>query len=237
MPSSNALKELGSVVDGFLHKNKLTDDDYFIYLAHACDVYREINTKHGKGIITAKVTISSLGIIEMPLDMIGFSNLYIPIAGELWSFTDYPRKVTTTTIVNNVETQDSTQGEGVDILKKNYLGYSGVGGVNDYGRKIDWTARRIFCDGIKEDTAILVYTSSGLQIGISTFIPVSCIETIDWYLRWQKAIIDSEAMSKVGYNEEKYKEAVLKLRVFNWLPSRDELEDAWNSAMTPVPQR
>jgi len=237
MAQTSGFREIGLVVDNFLAKNKLTNDDYFTYLIHACDAYREISLRHSNAIVTAKVSISSLGIIDMPADMVGFSNLFIPINGEFWSFTDLPRKVNTTTTTNNVEGQDATQGEGVDVKKEFFYGIGGVGGVNDYGRKIDWKARRIFCDGIKSDTAVLVYTSNGLEVGASTYIPSQCEICIDRYLMWKQSEFDNESMNKVVYNEEKWKEEVLKLRVFNFLPNRDELEDAWNKSVTQSYQR
>lgn len=237
MANTTGFREIGLCVDNFLFKNKLTNDDYFMYLVHACDAYREISLRHSNAVVTAKVTISALGIIDMPTDMVGFSNLFIPIAGQFWSFTDLPRKVTTTTFTGQVEGQDAEQGEGVDVKDELFYGLGGVGGVNDYGRKIDWKARRIFCDGIKSDSAVLVYTSNGLEVGASTYVPSQCEETLDRYLLWKKAEVNNEPMNKVVYNEEKWKDAVLKLRVFNFLPNKDEIEDAWNKATTQSYQR
>jgi hypothetical protein len=168
----------------------------------------------------------------MPSDMIGFSNLFIPINGEFWSFTDIPRKVNTTTTTDEVEGQDPEQGEGVDVNSINYEGLSGSGGANAYGRKIDWNARRIFCDGIKSDTAVLIYTSDGLVVGENTYIPTLCEPVIDRYLLWKKAEIDNQPMNKILYNVDQYDTAVLKLRIVTWMPTKDELIDSWNSAVS-----
>jgi hypothetical protein len=237
MAYTNAQREIGLVVDRFLLKNQLTNEDYACYLENACDCYRDICVKHDNRLVTAKVSISALGIITMPDDMIGFSNLFIPLGGQFWSFTDIPRKVTTTTTTDGVEGQDTEQGEGVDINKDVYWGLGGVGGVNPYGRTIRWDERRIYCDGIKSDTAVLVYNSDGLKVGETTYVPIICEETIDRYLLWKKSEIEAKSMSSITYNEKKYEEALLKLRIFNFLPTKDELEDAWNNATTQSVQR
>lgn len=237
MAHTNARREISIVVDSFLHKYKLTDDDYFCYLEHACNCFRDINLRHRNSLVTAKVSISALGIITMPSDMVGFSNLFVPIDGELWSFTDIPRKVTTTTTTGGVEGQDSEQGEGVDVNNKVYWGMGGVGGENSYGRKIRWDERRIYCDGIKSDTAVLVYTSSGLEIGANTYIPADCEDIIDRYLLWKKSEINNEPLNRIAYNEDKYDDAVRKYRIHTWMPTKDEFEDAWNSATIQSIQR
>lgn len=237
MASTTGITEIGKVVEKFTFKYKLPQEDYFLYLQHACDCFRDINLRHANNVVTTKIAVSSLGIIEMPTDMIGFCGVYMPINGELWSFTKKGRKVMTTTTTLGVEGQDSNMGEGVDVLDDYYLSPSGRGGVNSYYFNIDWTARRIFCDGIKSDTAVLQYTSSGLVVGGNTYVPQECESVIDAYLNWKKEQIDPRSLSMLQYTEEKYKEEVLKLRIYNFMPSKDEISDAWDKSSTRSMQR
>jgi len=232
MANSSAITEIGKYVDKYVFKKQLPSDDYFVYLQHACDCFQKINLRHSNDVITAKVDVSALGIIEMPSDMIGLGNLFIPINGEWWSFTKKPRKVTTTTTTLGVEGQDSAMGEGVDVFDDKYWGIGGRGGVNAYYVNFDWTARRIFCDGFKSDTAVLQYTSSGLVVSGTTYIPRQTEPVLDAYLDWMRAMNNNAAMNKIGYLEGLYDKSILELRIINFMPSRDEISDAWDSAST-----
>lgn len=231
MAHTTAVTEIGKIVDKYVFKHKLSQDDWFVYLQHACDVFRNVNLRHGNNVVTAKVTISALGIIEMPTDMIGFSNLFIPIDGEFWSFSDVPRKVTTTTTTLGVEGQDSLEGEGVDVKQPPNYQYSSRGN-NEYGRKIDWAARRIFCDGIKSDTAVLQYTSSGLVVSGTTYVPQEVEAVIDAYLNWKRTEMNPKSQGSITYYFDQYERAKNELRIIRFMPTRDEIEDAWNTAYT-----
>lgn len=231
MAHTTAVTEIGKIVDKYVFKHKLSQDDWFVYLQHACDVFRNVNLRHGNNVVTAKVTISALGIIEMPTDMIGFSNLFIPIDGEFWSFSDVPRKVTTTTTTLGVEGQDSLEGEGVDVKQPPNYQYSSRGN-NEYGRKIDWAARRIFCDGIKSDTAVLQYTSSGLVVSGTTYVPQEVEAVIDAYLNWKRTEMNPKSQGSITYYFDQYERAKNELRIIRFTPTKDEIEDAWNTAYT-----
>jgi hypothetical protein len=232
MASSNAVTEIGKFTDKYIFTRQLPQDNYFVYLQMACNAYRDIMLRHSNEVVTAKVAVNALGIVEMPDDMVGFSNLFVPFDGEWFSFTFKRRKVTTTTMVGSTETQDSTMGEGVDVHDAMYLGYGAKGGVSDYYLNINWASRRLFLDGMKSDTAVLQYTSSGLTIGGSTFIPQQCESVLTAYIDWQKEINATRSMAMLQTLERYYTDEVFKLRMFNWLPSRDEIADAWDSTST-----
>ena len=237
MSHSIAYTEVGKLVDKYILLRELPQDSYFTYLQMACNAYREISLRHSNTVVTTKIAVSSLGIIEMPTDMVGMGNLFVPLNGEWWSFSVKPRKVTTTTTVLGVETQDSDMGEGVDVLDDNYIGYGGRGGVNAYYMTVDWTARRIFCDGFKSDTAVLQYTSSGLVVGGNTYVPQQCEATITAYIDWQREINNMRSLSAVQLLERYYTDALFQLRLFNFMPSRDQIADAWDSSSTLGIQR
>lgn len=232
MAHTTAYREIGKYVDSYLVKKKLPQDDYFTLLLHACDCLRKINTHHSNKVVTTKVAVSSLGIVEMPSDMIGFGCLYVAINGEAWSFTKKSKKVMTTTTTAGVEVQDTKFGEGVDVKNDRYWGLGGKGGVNSYYFNIDWAARRIFCDGFKSDTAVLVYTSSGLVVSGVTYIDSQCEIVIDKYLDLQREIIVPRSISILDRLEQYYKDELFDMRKLNFFPSRDEIADAWDSSST-----
>lgn len=238
MAYTSGYTEVGKIVDKYILVRELQQDRYFTFLQMACNCYREISLKHSNSVITEKVTVSSLGIIEMPLAMVGFGNLFVPISGEFWSFTRKGRMVMTTTTTGGVEGQDSDEGEGVNVQDGSYSGLGGKGGVNAYNMNIDWNARRIFCDGFKSDTAVLQYTSSGLVVGAgSTYVPVQCEPVINAYIDWQKEINNVRSIALLRTLEDYYTNSLFQLRLFNFLPSKDEIADVWDANSTQSPQR
>ena len=237
MAHSTAYTEIGKLVDKYVLMRGVPQDDYFIYLQMACNCFRDISLRHSNTTVTAKVSVSALGIIEMPTDMIGMGNLFVPINGEFWSFSLKSRKVTTTTTTLGVEGQNSAMGEGVDVLDDNYIGFGGKGGVNAYYMNVDWSARRIFCDGFKSDTAVLQYTSSGLVVGGNTLVPQQCEATITAFIDWQREINEPRSMSMIQLLKGYYDDAVFQLRYFNFAPTKDQIADAWDANSTITPQR
>ena len=237
MANSTAYTEIGKIVDKYCFVKQLPQDDYWVYLQMACNCYREISLKYSNKFLTTKISVSDLGIIEMPLDMVGFKCLYVAFNGEIWSFTLRDKKVMTTTLINGVESQDDTFGEGVDVLDNRYIGFGARGGVNAYYMNIDWGARRIFCDGFKSDTAVLQYLSSGLVVGGSTFIDQQCEPVINSYIDWQREINTPRSIAMLDKLESYYTNALFSMRLFQFLPSRDELSDAWDSNSTQTIQR
>ena len=237
MANSTAYVEISKLVDEYLLMRELQQDSYFAYLQMACNCYRDISLRHSNTIVTTKIAVSSLGIVEMPTDMVGFGGLYVPIGGELWSFTKKGRKVMTTTFTGTVEGQDSTMGEGTNVADDNYLGLGGKGGVNAYYMNIDWTARRIFCDGFKSDTAVLQYTSSGLVSGSATYVPIECKAPINAYIDWQKEINNTRSLAMLDRLEKYYTDRLFEMRMIKWFPTRDEIADAWDNSSTQSVQR
>lgn len=237
MSHSAGILEINKYVDGYILKKKLSQDDFFVFLKHACDVYRKINIRHSNEVMTAKVTASALGIIEWPSDMISFGSLSVPINGEAWSFTRKGNKIMTTTTTAGVETQDADMGEGVDVLDNVYTGIAGRGGVNAYYLNIDERARRITCDGFKSDTAILQYVSDGLVVNGTTYIPTKCETVLDSYLDWQRELNEPRSMAMVQTLKGYYDDEIQGLRFINLMPSRDEICDIWDANSTIGIQR
>jgi hypothetical protein len=237
MSNTNAFIKLTDLVDRFMLRYKISTDDAIILFEHAGESYRKIRLMHSNEKVTAKVSINALGIIEMPDDMMTFIELAVPKDGEWWSFTNRPNMVNTTTMVSGAETRDSTFGEQVAVLNNPTVGYGAKGGTNDYNYTIDWNARRIFVDGIKSDTAVLIYTSSGLNLNGETLVPETCVPTIEAYMLWKKAYWDGTSMSDRVYKEQQYKDELLQLRIVNFMPTGDELNDIFWSTSTQAPTR
>jgi hypothetical protein len=182
-----ALISINSIVDRFLLKYKLSTDDAFIYLEHCANAVRDFHLYDSPSTVPAKVTISALGIVEMPQDMVGFNELYKFVDGVKWPFTYNDNIITTTTTTLGVEGVDSAYGEGQAIRDPKSDTYGGVGGVNDYYYKPDWKARRIFVEGTISDTAVLVYTTSGIELTGTTSVPEFITPMLDSYMLWKSS--------------------------------------------------
>jgi hypothetical protein len=183
--ATNALVSINVVVDRFLFKYKMPLEDASLFVEHACNCFRDFSIYDSPNVVSEKVTISALGVVEMPDDMIGFNGLFIPLDGELWAFTRRDGIVNTTTTTGGVEGQDDDFGEGAVLTDPKSDTYGGVGGVNDYYYTIDWKARRIFCEGIKSDTVLLRYTTSGVETTGTTYVPEFITPMLDAYMLWK----------------------------------------------------
>lgn len=237
MATHNALIPITEAVDRFLFKYKISTDDAFIYIEHACNCLRDFQLYDSGDVVSEKVSISALGIIEMPDSMVGFNGLFIPINGELWSFTPKDTIVNTTTTTGGAETQDSDFGEGVAITDPQSDGYGAKGGVNDYYYTIDWKARRIFCEGITSDTVLLRYVTSGVEMTGTTYIPEMITPMLDAYLLWRSSYWLPALKRERRLLEADYDKAELKIRNFINAMSYDEWHDLLLSLTTQVPIR
>jgi hypothetical protein len=237
MAHTTAYTEISKLVDKYLLLRGLPQDDYFMYLQMACNCYRDISLFHSNSTITSKIAVSSLGIIEMPVDMVGFVKLYIAPNGEIWSFTRNKNIAMTTTTTGGVEGQDTAFGEGVAIINPRFIGLGAKGGINSYYVNIDWGARRLFCDGFKSDTAVLIYTSSGLVVGGSTFIPQQCESPINAYIDWQREINETRNLGLLQTKEKYYNDRLFEMKLFQFLPSAEEIRDIWDANSTQAVQR
>jgi len=235
--STSALIDINQIVDEFLLSYKKSTEDSFIYLQHACNCVRDFKLYDSQDVITQKVSISALGIIEMPSDMVGFNGLFKPYNGEWWPFTRKDSLINTTTTTLGVEGHDSTFGEGVGIQDPKSDTYGGVGGINDYYYKIDWKARRIFCEGITSETVALKYVTTGIEISGTTYVPTFITPMIHDYLLWKECYWLPGLERYSDMREKNYNRSELKVRGFINSMTENEWHDLLLSITTQVPLR
>jgi len=235
--STPALVSLNQIVSRYLIKNEKSTDRAFIYTEHAGDCVRELHLYDLPNLVTEKVSIDALGIIELPSDMIGFNGLYIFTDGKKWNFTQRDDIITTTTTTDGAEGQDDDYGEGESLKDPKTDTYGGVGGVNDYYYKIDWKARRIFCDGIISDTAVLEYTTSGIEVTGTTYVPDFISPVIDAYLDWKSCFLDIRLERYAAQREKSYLDRENRVRNLVNGMSYNEWRDLLLSITTTAPLR
>jgi len=237
MVATSALIDVNTIVDRYLLKYKKTTEDSFIYLEHACNCIRDFHLYDSPDLVTEKVSISALGIIEMPTSMVGFNKLYKFTDGVKWSFTQRDDVITTTTTTLGVEGQDSTYGEGSALKDPKSDTYGGVGGVNDYYYKPDWKARRIFVEGLISDTVMLEYTTSGVEVSGVTYVPEFITPMIDNYLLEKETFWMPELARERDSRAKNYTNAENRIRNLINAMGYDEWRDLLNSITTMAPLR
>jgi hypothetical protein len=225
-----ALISVSEVVDRYLLKYKKSLDDAFIYTEHACDCIQYFNLYDGNTPITTKVTVQPNKYIVMPTDMVGFIDLLVlQTTGRWWSCTEQTDIITTTTFTGGVEGLDATIGEGANISQPKSYDYGAVGGVNDYNFSVDWTARRIYVRGFTTETVVLQYSSTGLEVTGTTYIPVLLIPVIDAYLLLKETYWLPQFTRERDMREKDYTKRKLEVRNFLNSLSYDQWRDVFLS--------
>ena len=236
MPTS-ALISINDVVSRFLLKYKLSTEDAFIYTEHCANAIRDFHLYDSENVVSEKVTISALGIIELPASMIGFNGLFKPSNGEWWPFTRKDSIVNTTTTTLGVEARDSDFGEGAAVQDPKTSTYGGVGGVNDYYYTIDWKARRIFCEGLVSDTVLLRYTSSGIELSGTTYVPEMITPMLDSYMLWKSSYWIKDLVRERESLKRDYTDAETRIRNFINSMTYDEWRDLLLGITSQAPLR
>jgi len=215
------------VVDNFIFKYKLPSDDASLYFEHACNCYRNLRVKHGSGVTTEEVTVDANGIITMPSSLISFIRLGVYRNDELWSFTERP-------LMDRTVDSPANPPEILDNLKASY---GAKGAVNKYYYAIDWDGRRIFCEGICSDTAIIQYVGSGIDTTADTLIPELAVDVIEAYLLWKKGFWDGSTRGVMADRKQDYNEQVEEYRSVVFSLTEDQLLDIIWGTSTQGPKR
>ena len=237
MMETAGLKSLNQVVDEFLLKTGRSKDEYFKIEQFAIDGLRELRQLHMRGVVKwAKLDIdATLNTISMPNDYVSFVGICVPVNGQFWFLTNKERLVITTT--GDPETLDEDAGEGVEITDNYIVGYPAKGGINQEGYyKIDERNRRIFINSCDEDSVVLLYNSSGVNLsGTTTYVPVRVIDTLEAYILYKESTYSGNANMAMLY-ERNYFNSVDRLKYIE-SPSLNELKDALYEVTTNLIQR
>jgi hypothetical protein len=233
-----ALIPIEQVVSRFLFKYRLDTNDAMIFTEHVCNAYRDFCLYDSDQVVTAKVSVTSNKLIEMPTDMVGFVDLLISTGeGEYWSFTERRNIVNTTTFTGLVEGLDATVGEGVGVNPQRTTGYAAKGAINDYNYTIDWAARRMFVDGAVSQTVVLMYVTSGIEASGTTSVPEFLTPMFDQYLLWKKSYWDGVTVRERQGLERDYTNARLTARNFINSMSYSQWHDVILSSINQAPKR
>jgi len=182
-----------------------------------------------------KLTPSAVGICTVPEDYVSWVAIGIPWFGRLFTVSRDNLLITTTTTVANVETQDSTQGEGVAQSGTAFYHYGETGGKNQY--HLEWINNRQFMvNGLPVTNVILRYVSTGIKASGDSSLPVLCREALIAYIKKMYAERDPKSMSSLQYWDNRWNEELEKLR-FAQFPTADDITDTIYETWTQTVKR
>jgi hypothetical protein len=226
MAETTGLIELKKVVQRFILKYKLPDDDFVNYFEHAGDCVRKLNAHSISAYNEVTLPVSALGVLDMPTDMIGFIGVALEYMGELWYFTEKQFMVI----------KEAAEDKGPTDYDDKWASYGTTGAQNKYYFRIDWKARKIYIDGAEGEDVKLQYKSSGLDLAAPTTVPALATTAIDAYLRWAQGEIEGKSINEQLKRERKYENEIRLLKV-DGLPSFREVKDYFLSVTTQAAQR
>jgi len=228
-----ALIDINQAVSQYLLKYKKSTEDALIYTEHACLCFQDFSLYDGNNLVTVKVTVTANKWIVMPSDMVGFNDLMVlQTDGSFWPCTERDDMITTTTTTAGVEGRDSTIGEGAALADPKSSTYGGVGGVNDYYYKKEWKERRIYTEGFTTETVVLQYTSTGIEMSGTTYIPTLIVPMVDAYLLWKESYWIPTLFRERESREKDYKNRRMEARNFVSSMSYNQWRDLFLSMTT-----
>lgn len=205
-----ALKRIGDIVDSFMLKRRVPENDATNMLEFAFDCLRD-NIGHTSRLYnTYEVTTDANGTITMPEDMVDFIGLILADEARAWSFSKNQ---------NINETMASVDRDINDDYEA--LGYGGRGGINDYNYKIDWNERKIYTDGAEAVDVILYYVSTGIRTDEETCVETILNPVIDAYLYWRLGELNGDPINELERRERSYEKAIRLASMYKLPPLRD----------------
>lgn len=226
MADTTGVVLLNKIVDRFIFKYKLPEDDYVNYFEHASDCVRDLNVHVISNYTQSTETVSALGVLTMPSDMIGLIGVALEYKGELWYFTEKQYMII----------KDDADDAMPTDYQSSWVSYGVAGATNLFYFRVDWKGRKIHIDGAEGEDVILQYTSSGLVTSGATTVPAIATPTIDAYLRWAQGEIDGKSINEQMKRERKY-ENEFRLLKLEQMPTLREIRDYFLSMTTQSIQR
>jgi len=213
MADTSAIIPLSKLVDRFVFKYKLPDQDYALYFEHAADCIRELSIHAISQYRDVEIAVSSLGVISMPSDMLDFIGVALSYKGNVWYFTENQYMI--------IQASDSVMPTDYDTY---WYSYGTTGAKNLYYFKLDWEGREIHIDGAEGENVRLQYISSGLDTAATCQVPIIVTPAVDAYLRWAQGEIDGESINEQLKRKRTYEEQFRLLKLQS-LPSLKDIRD------------
>lgn len=202
-------------------------DQYMRFLQFATRGVKDLSLFHLNIVQTARIDMTDINTIILPMDFVSFIAIGVPYRGRLWTFTQDKYMVIPLTEDCGEDALDNDYGEGYDInTGYTVTGYGVPGGGNVYYFKLDLAHNRIVLSGFDRTTVTLKYVSTGVNFTDETIIPRMAEEAV---IAWVH-VLRTRNDRKISQVNKKDAEIVLyneteKLRDLQ-APSLDVMYDA-----------
>lgn len=187
---------------------------------------------------TIKITVDSLGRLQLPTDYLMFLAVGIPRDGRLFTFTRENLIVQTSDKTYSYEAFDTEYGENQSLPIRSTFSYGSTGGQNDTYFVINERLRYIQLIDFTGTEATLHYVSSGITSnpeGVE--IPLVAEEALIAYVLWMDAQYDPQVPIQVARERERlYGDACADLDMI-YAPTIDEIMDTFYSTMSQTVKR
>jgi hypothetical protein len=187
---------------------------------------------------TVKITVDSLGRIQLPSDYLMFVAVGLPLNGMLYTFTRNNLIVQSSDKTYAYEAYDTAYGENQSIPIASTYTYSSSGGTNDTYFIINERLRYIQLIDFVGTEATLVYVSNGIaENADGVEIPLVAEEALIAYVLWMIVQYDPAVPIQISRERERlYGDACLDInRVYS--PTVDEILDNYYSTLTATIKR
>lgn len=187
---------------------------------------------------TVKITVDSLGRLQLPSDYLMFLAVGVPRDGRLWTFTRDNLLVQTSDKTYSYEAFDTEYGEGQELPIRSCYSYGSTGGVNDVYFVINERLRYIQLTEFTGTEATLHYVSSGITSNADGVeIPLVAEEALIAYVLWMDAQYDPQVPIQVARERERlYGDACMDIdRIYS--PTVDEIMDTFYSTLSQTIKR
>ena len=234
----DAIMDIEDVVKFTLWQTKKPLSERMRFLELAIWGYRDICVNHvEEGFRMVKKTPSSINTVTFPDDLEEFIAIGQPVDGK---FLPYSRDddIIITTTGTITETQDSDEGEGVDVNDAQTLGYPGRGGTNVYGYyAIDYNQPqpRIVLNSTTRTQVLLIYKASNILFDGTTYIPKKYVQAIIAYILWKDIEGDDNKINVSIQREMAFERRVNEIKVRSF--TLQDLMDEIYKSYTMLPRR
>jgi hypothetical protein len=202
---SPAIVKISNVVMSYLNEIGQGTDDFFRLLQIVTEgLSTELNVTHAYSIKAYFTTVSSVNTVDFPSDLIKLSRVGILIDGLVYTLTKNNNIALNQGDICGVE---MVADENLDAQRMpTTLNYARGGGFNIASYTVnDRTV--IFKGSLADQTIVLEYKSSGINMSGETFIPTLLIPPLKEYLNWRLTKADKSAsqLSKFEAKKEFYR--------------------------------
>lgn len=185
-----------------------------------------------------KISVDSLGRLQLPTDYLMFLAVGVPRDGRLWTFTRDNLLVQTSDKTYAYEAFDTVYGEDQTLPVRSTFTYGSTGGVNDVYFVINERLGYIQLTDFSGTEATLHYVSSGISENADGVqIPLIAKDALVAYILWKYVAYDVNIPIQVARERERlYGDACLDIdRIYS--PTVDEIMDTFYSTLIQTVKR